>query len=97
MNDRMTYVASMAFLAGGIAGAAAALVLAPQSGRATHDRMARKMAEAADSARATKARILQRGAEIRREAEHRVSAAASTLSRGDGHTPGVKPDTGAPV
>lgn len=91
MNERMPYVTSIAcFLAGGIAGATAALLLAPQSGRATRATMARKMGDTADTALEMKDRVLQKGGEIWGEAGHRVSDAASALSGGDGQKLGGK-------
>jgi len=85
MNDRMSYTTSiLCFLAGGIAGAAAALLLAPQSGKATRETMVRKMGDTAGSARQLKDRVLQKGAEIWDEAGHRVGEAASALSGHDG-------------
>ena len=71
--------------------------MAPQSGRTTRESMARKMGEAAGSARGMKDRVLQKGEEIWGEAAHRVSGAASALSGGDGHALGGKPDTSASV
>lgn len=98
MNDRMPYVTSIVcFFAGGIAGATAALLLAPQSGRATRETMTRRMGDTADSARGMKDRVLQKGAEIWGEGAQRVSNAASALSGGDGHEPGGKLDKSASV
>ena len=92
MNDRVPYVTSIVyFLAGGIAGATAALLLAPQSGRDTRQAMARKAGATADSAREMKDRVLHKGEEIWEEAGHRISGAASALSGGDGHESGGKP------
>ena len=71
------------FLAGGIAGATAALLLAPQSGKVTRETMGRKLNDAAASARELKDRAIRRGQEIREEAEYRVEGAASALA-GDG-------------
>jgi gas vesicle protein len=91
MNTRMPYATSIAcFLAGGVAGAAAALLLAPQSGRATRERISRKVADAADSARDMKNRAVQKGGEVLEEATQRISGAASALAGGDGHALGVK-------
>jgi gas vesicle protein len=85
MNDRMSHLTTIvSFLAGGIAGATAALLLAPQSGRDTRQAIARKAGGTADSAREMKDRVLQKGGEIWGEATHRVGGAASALS-GDGH------------
>jgi gas vesicle protein len=98
MHDRMPYVTSIVyFLAGSVAGATAALLLAPQPGRATRETMARKMGDTADSARGMKDRVLQKGGAIWGEAAHRVSDAASALSGGDGHKAVGKPDESASV
>ena len=52
MNERTEYMTWLCcFLAGGIAGASAALLLAPQSGRDTRGRMSRRLRRAARSAR----------------------------------------------
>jgi len=48
---------TLSFLAGGIAGASAALLLAPRSGQATREIMGRKLNDAADSARELKGRM----------------------------------------
>jgi gas vesicle protein len=81
MNGPTTYSTWMlCFLAGGFAGAAAGLLLAPQSGKTTRDSMRRKLREADDSARGLKERILRRGEGIRDEATRRVNAAASALA-----------------
>lgn len=86
MNDRMLYVAALGgFVAGGIAGAAAAMLLAPQSGRDTRRAMARKLGGTAASARGMKDRVVQRGGELWDQAAHRVGGAAATLSGGDSH------------
>lgn len=81
MSDRIMYPSwVLTFLAGSLAGAAAALLMAPQSGRATRDAMRRRLREADESARGIKDRALRRGEEIRDEAKHRVGAAASALA-----------------
>jgi gas vesicle protein len=81
MNDRTTYSTWMfCFLAGGLAGASVALLLAPQSGKATREAMGRKLRETGDSARGLKDRVVRRGEEIRSEATRRVGAAASALA-----------------
>jgi gas vesicle protein len=51
---------SFSFLAGGIAGAAVALLLAPQSGKDTREIMGRKLNDAADSARGLKNRMVDK-------------------------------------
>ena len=85
MNERTTYLTwTLCFLAGGLAGASAALLLAPQSGRATRDGMGRKLHETADSARSLKNRVVSRGEAIGAEAMRRVDNAASALSGNSG-------------
>jgi gas vesicle protein len=49
---------TFAFLAGGIAGATVALLLAPQSGKVTRQSMGRKLNDAAESARELKGRMV---------------------------------------
>jgi gas vesicle protein len=77
---------TLSFLAGGIAGATVALLLAPQSGKVTRDILGRKLNETADSARELKSRAIRRGQEIREEATHRVEGAASALAGKPGQT-----------
>lgn len=84
MNDRTTYSTWFAFLAGGFAGAGIALLLAPQSGKATRETMRLKLRETDESARELKERVVRRGEEIRDEAARRVSAAASALAGNGG-------------
>ena len=71
---------TFSFLAGGIAGAAAALLLAPQSGKLTRGLMGRKLNDAAGSARDLKGRAIRQGQELREEATQRVAGAASALA-----------------
>jgi gas vesicle protein len=81
MNDRTMYSTWMlCFLAGGLAGASAALLLAPQSGKATRDAMGRKLRATADSARELKDQVVRRGEQVRDEAVRRVGAAAAAIS-----------------
>jgi hypothetical protein len=68
------------FLVGGIAGAGISLLLAPQSGKATRQLMARKMAGGADSARGLRDRFIDRSEEVWDEAALRVGEAAAALS-----------------
>ena len=84
MNDHTPDISShstsysamtLAFLAGGIAGATAALLLAPRSGRATREIMGRKLDDAADSARDLKGRVVEKlsdAAESARELKDRA-------------------------
>jgi gas vesicle protein len=71
---------TFSFLAGGIAGATAALLLAPQAGKATRELVGRKLNDAADSARELKGRAVRRGRRIHEEATHRVEGAAAALA-----------------
>jgi len=70
---------TLSFLAGGVAGATVALLLAPQSGRVTREIMGHKLNDAAGSARGLKDRVIRRGRELREEATDRVVGAASAL------------------
>ena len=71
-----TYSAlTLSFLAGGIAGATAALLLAPQSGKVTRETMGRKLNGAAESARELKGRMVDKlndTAESARELKNRA-------------------------
>jgi gas vesicle protein len=63
--DRTSHGASysamtISFLAGGIAGAAVALLLAPQSGKGTREIMGRKLNDATDSVRELKGRMVEK-------------------------------------
>jgi len=81
MNARSPYLLStLGFLAGGIVGAGIALLLAPQSGKATRQMMARNVSAGADSVRSFGDRMVTRGEEIWDETAHRVGDAASALS-----------------
>lgn len=85
MYDRDTCTAlTLSFLAGGLAGAGAALLFAPQSGRATREAVRGKFLETASSARDLKDRVVKRGEELREEASRRVGAAASALTGNGG-------------
>jgi gas vesicle protein len=80
MNERTMYAWMFGFLAGGLVGASVALLLAPQSGKATREAMQGKLRETAGSARGLKDRAVRRGEEVRDEAARRVSAAVSALA-----------------
>ena len=77
MNDRTSIVV---FLAGGLTGAALALLLAPESGGATRERIRRTLRNTADSARDLADRMVERGEAIGDEATHRVQEAGSALA-----------------
>jgi gas vesicle protein len=90
------YAALTSFVVGGIAGATAALLFAPQSGQATRQLVGRKLNEAAGSARDFKDRAVRRGQDFRGEATSRVQGAASALAgktgeRGNGDIKGDSP------
>ena len=51
---------TFSFLAGGIAGATVALLLAPQSGKVAREIMGRKLSDAADSTRELKGRMVDK-------------------------------------
>jgi gas vesicle protein len=83
MNERTEYMTWLCcFLAGGIAGASAALMLAPQSGRDTRGRMGRRLRRAARSARALRDRVVDQdsilGGNGQSEPKAREDAAPST-------------------
>jgi gas vesicle protein len=81
MNGRSPYLlATLGFLVGGVAGAGITLLLAPQSGKATRDMMARKLNGGVDAARSLKDRVVARGEEAWDEAAHRAGDVASALS-----------------
>jgi len=88
MNARSPYLLStLGFLAGGITGAAIALLLAPQSGKATRQMMARKVDGGVGSVRGLRDRVVARGEEIWDEAGLRVGEAAAALSGSVERTP----------
>jgi gas vesicle protein len=81
MTDRNAYITPvLCFLAGGLAGAGVALLMAPQSGEVAREAVRRKFRETDASARELKEKIVRRGEEVRVEAGRRVSAAASVLA-----------------
>ena len=60
-SHRASYSAlTFSFLAGGIAGATVALLLAPRSGKATREIMGRRLDDAAGSARELKGRMVEK-------------------------------------
>jgi gas vesicle protein len=81
MQERPDYLTWMlCFVAGGLAGAGAALLLAPQSGRDTRGRMGRRLRRAGRSARDLTDRVVRRGEELGTEALRRVEATGSALA-----------------
>jgi len=63
-SNSASYTAlTLSFLAGGIAGATAALLLAPRSGKVTREIMGRKLNDAAHSARELKGRMVDKASD----------------------------------
>jgi len=88
MDDRTVACTSpfslmLCFVAGGVAGASVALLLAPQSGTGTREGKRRELNDRAGSAREFKDQLVRRGQRVRDQAKRRVDGAASALS-GDG-------------
>lgn len=77
MNDRMSM---FCFLVGGVTGAALALILAPESGGVTRQRIRRTFRDTADSARDLTDRVVQRGEELRDDTARRVEEAGAALA-----------------
>jgi gas vesicle protein len=87
MNERSDYVTwALFFVAGGLAGAGAALLLAPQSGRDTRGRVAGRLRRAGRSARDLTERAVRRGEELAGAAARRVEEGAAVLA-GNGGDP----------
>lgn len=85
MNDRTSYLTPVFyFLAGALAGAGFAVLLAPQAGKVTREMMGRRLRDTTDSARDLRDRVVRRGEEVGEEAAHRVTDAAHALA---GHGP----------
>jgi len=88
MKEESPYLPSILwFLAGGVAGVGIGLLLAPQSGRATRQMMARKVDGGVGSVRGLRDRVVARGEEIWDEAGLRVGEAAAALSGSVERTP----------
>ena len=75
---------TLPFIVGGIAGAAAALLFAPQSGDATRRLVQRTLDETVVSAGDLKDRAIRQGQAVRDEATSRVQGAASALAGNGG-------------
>jgi gas vesicle protein len=93
MNERSEYlICTLCFVVGGIAGAGAALLFAPPSGRDTLGRMGRRLRRAAGSARELTERAIRRGEEMGGEAARRVERASSSpAGNGGGKAPSQDP------
>ena len=74
----------LCFVAGSVAGAIAALLLAPHSGRATREMVRRKVRDTAGSTRWLKDQVIERDRQIRDEATQRVDDAVSALTGNGG-------------
>ena len=68
------------FLAGGVAGAGAGLLLAPQSGRATREAMRRKLHETGTFTRDLRDRVVRKGDGLREQAASRLNKVAAALA-----------------
>jgi gas vesicle protein len=87
MNERSDYMTwTLFFVAGSLAGAGAALLLAPQSGRDTRGRVARRLRRAGRSARDLTERAVRRSEELAGAAARRVEESAAVLA-GNGGDP----------
>jgi gas vesicle protein len=64
MNENPVQSSILFFLLGGLAGAGAALLLAPDSGVATRNRLAQKVRDGADGARDLRDRVLRQGGRV---------------------------------
>jgi gas vesicle protein len=74
----------LCFVAGSVAGASAALLLAPQSGRATRQMVRRKVRDTAGSTRWLKDQVIERDRQVRDEATQRVDDAVCALTGNGG-------------
>ena len=81
MNEQTTHSTSMLwFLAGGLVGAGASLLFAPQSGKDARARMARTFSGGAEQIRGVRDRAVARGEGAWDEAALRVEGAAAALA-----------------
>ncbi len=72
------------FVIGGLVGAGAALLFAPQSGQATRDQLGRRLRDGAESARELKDQLVQKGEQLRQGASRlrdKTAAALASVSR----------------
>ena len=79
---------ALTFVAGGVAGAVAALLLAPRSGQATREMMGRALNDTADSALAMKGRVvnkLNHAADSARELKDRAFRKGKDIREGVAH------------
>jgi gas vesicle protein len=71
----------LAFLLGGLAGAALAILYAPRSGRETRELLGEKMREGAERGRELRERMASRGREALEEAEEYVARGKQGVER----------------
>lgn len=72
-QDSYSYSAPVLyFLVGGIVGAGAALLLAPQSGRETREQLGQKLRDGADSARHMKDELIQKTEQMKDGLAHKT-------------------------
>lgn len=81
MNERSSYLTSMfCFVAGGLTGVGLSLLMAPQSGKATRQIMAKTLNGSVDSVLQLRDHVVARGEEAWDEAAHRLDGAAAALT-----------------
>ncbi len=71
------------FLIGGVVGAGAGLLLAPQSGTATRDAMRRRLRDTGTFARNIRDRVTRRGDGFRERAAQSLTKVATAISPGE--------------
>jgi gas vesicle protein len=80
MDDRALYAATcLSFVAGALAGAAVACLLAPTSGQETRARLRSRLSEGAITARGARSKLFQRGSEALRAATRKGEEAAQGM------------------
>lgn len=93
MDDRAPFLTWLScFLAGGIAGASVALLLAPQSGEVTRQVMRRKLRDTAGSVRDLKARMVRGREPIRYDVAGVDPGASGSGGNGPGTVGGRPPE-----
>lgn len=81
MTDGTAYSAAViSFVAGGIAGAGVALLLAPHAGRQTRDEARRRLHDADHARLALRERVVERCEEMRAEATRHLEEADALLT-----------------
>jgi gas vesicle protein len=82
-DDRGSSASStiLAFLLGGLAGAAAAILLAPRSGRETRELLGERLREGAERGRELGGQVASRGRDVLDDAGEYVSRGKETVER----------------